>query len=155
MMSMNKVILSMAMVVGLTSPLLAEPVSMASAHHVYRDEQQQTPHTKKVCKIIDVPIYEQRKRQTRGSDVLGGAIIGGLLGKGLTGQDNGAAFGALAGGMFAADANRTENVIVGYRKEQGECTNETYYTYNTRRVYSHSVMTFKLDGVEYKLDFMR
>jgi uncharacterized protein YcfJ len=152
---MIKVILPIAIVMGLTTPILAEPVGSTSVHHVYKSEEQRTPRTKRICKEIDVPIYEQRKRQTRGSDVLGGAIIGGLLGKGLTGQDNGAAFGALAGGMFAADANRTENVIVGYRKEQGDCTNETYYTYNTHRVYSHSVMSFTLDGVQYKLDFER
>ena len=131
---MIKVILPIAIVMGLTTPILAEPVGSTSVHHVYKSEEQRTPRTKRICKEIDVPIYEQRKRQTRGSDVLGGA---------------------LAGGMFAADANRTENVIVGYRKEQGDCTNETYYTYNTHRVYSHSVMSFTLDGVQYKLDFER
>lgn len=44
-------------------------------------------------------------RPSNGGDVLTGMIIGGLIGKGATGTDNGAAVGAIIGGIAAGDNN--------------------------------------------------
>ena len=62
-------------------------------------------HTKRVvvssggggtqCDNIEVPIYEYRNKNSNSGDVLGGMIIGGLIGKGITKKDNGAAVGAV------------------------------------------------------------
>lgn len=63
-----------------------------------------------------------------GAGALTGAIIGGVLGKGITGKDDGAAAGALFGAIVGADksqkkGNRVESVevcednIVTYREE--------------------------------------
>jgi uncharacterized protein YcfJ len=41
-------------------------------------------------------------------------IIGGLLGKGVTGKDKGAAAGAVLGGIIAADSSKANRVVVGY-----------------------------------------
>ena len=47
-----------------------------------------------------------------------GMIVGGILGKGITGKDNGAAAGAVMGGVIAADARSKQ-------APQGSCqTNE-------------------------------
>ena len=50
----------------------------------------------KQCYETQVPIYGQTQGEgASGGDVLGGAIIGGILGKALTDNDKGAAFGAI------------------------------------------------------------
>ena len=48
-------------------------------------------------------------------------IIGGLLGKGVGGNDKGAAAGAVLGGIIAADKNNGRRVVTGYRIER-QCT---------------------------------
>lgn len=59
---------------------------------------------------VRVPVYSEHSSS---GDVLGGMIIGGLIGKGATGNDRGAAVGAVIGGMIAADSN--SNNVVGYQ----------------------------------------
>ena len=60
----------------------------------------------RICNDVEVPIYGNTGGGASGADVLGGMIIGGLLGKGATGKDNGAAAGAVLGGVIAADKNQ-------------------------------------------------
>ena len=43
-----------------------------------------------------------------------GMILGGILGKGVTGKDNGAVAGAVLGGVTLADNKKTKQVITGY-----------------------------------------
>lgn len=76
------------------------------------------------CQNIEVPVYGTvQGTGATGGDVLAGIILGGLLGKGITGDDQGAAAGAVMGGVIAADNNsRSQQVIVGYRTER-QCTN--------------------------------
>lgn len=76
------------------------------------------------CHNVDVPIYSTvHSNGATGGDVLAGMILGGLLGKGITGDDQGAAAGAVMGGVIAADNhNRGQQIIIGYRTER-QCTN--------------------------------
>ena len=111
------------------------------------------------CELIDVPVYEQRQvggNNAAGSALLG-MIIGGAAGKAITGKDNGAAAGAIMGGIIGADKGsqpRTENVIIGYRKEKS-CTDDVSYQQKPKKVYSHSTLVFTMDGKQYKIDFVR
>ena len=82
---------------------LALLAGTAQAHHtqsveatisrvdpIYNNQQQHVPS--QVCEQIQVPIYSTVQGPgATGSDVLGGMILGGLLGKGVTGDDKGAA----------------------------------------------------------------
>ena len=58
------------------------------------------------CYTVDVPVYGNVGGGASGGDVLTGMIIGGLLGKGVSGNDKGAAAGAVLGGVISADKDR-------------------------------------------------
>ena len=133
----------------------------ATIEDIYATVVEQTPYTRQVCQNVEVPIYGTVTRQgggASGGDVLTGLILGGLLGKGATGKDDGAAAGAVLGGIIAADkANkpRTETVITGYKTEL-QCENVTEYKNVNKKVYDYSIITFKSkDGYEYSLPFTK
>ena len=69
---------------------------------------------------VQVPIYGTVQGQgATGGDVLAGMIIGGILGKGVSGNDKGAAAGAVMGGIIAADqGNGSKQVVTGYKTER-------------------------------------
>jgi uncharacterized protein YcfJ len=115
------------------------------------------PSTQEVCENVKVPIYSTMQVQgDAGGGALLGMIIGGLLGKGVTGDDGGAAAGAVLGGVIGADKNqsRTEQRIVGYENER-QCGTRTTYVNQERDVYSHSIIHFRSGGKEYALRFQR
>jgi uncharacterized protein YcfJ len=67
------------------------------------------------CWEEQVPVYgETQGGGASAGDVLGGMILGGILGKGVTNKDDGAAVGAVIGGMIAADKKQSKRVITGY-----------------------------------------
>ena len=70
----------------------------------------------KVCRDEEIPIYGNINRNTDNSgNVLLGMILGGVSGKVITGEDGGAAVGAIAGGLIGANNNNSNNQIVGFR----------------------------------------
>ena len=149
------------LVSALAATSASAETTRATIEDVYATVVEQTPYTRQVCQNVEVPIYGTVTRQgggASGGDILGGMIIGGLLGKGATGKDNGAAAGAVLGGIIAADkANKpkTETVITGYKTER-QCENITEYKNVNKKVYDYSIITFKSkDGYEYSLPFTK
>ena len=134
--------------------LLASPLAFSSeptvTHH-YKDVIREIPFQD--CFMVDVPIYGNVGGRTHTSkgDVLEGMIIGGLLGKAVTGDDKGAAFGAVIGGMESTNGGY-ERGVVGYKQQQ-RC--QTKYNYTTEKVYSHSIATFTSNGTPYNVRFYR
>ena len=155
---MKSILISAALVVA--TPAMAE-TTRATIEDVFATVVESTPYTRQVCQNVEVPIYGTVTRQgggASGGDILGGMILGGLLGKGATGKDNGAAAGAVLGGIIAADkANkpRTETIITGYKNER-QCQNVTEYKDVNKKVYDYSIITFKSkDGYEYSIPFTK
>jgi len=146
----------------LTAALAVPTSSMAQPRDVRVVDYDKTivteiPKTIQVCENVKVPIYSSVQVQgDAGGGALLGMIIGGLLGKGVTGDDGGAAAGAVLGGVIGADKNqsRTEQRIVGYENER-QCGTRTTYVNQERDVYSHSIIHFRSGGKEYALRFQR
>ena len=135
-----------------TSAASAENSVRGNVVDYYNNVVVSTPHEKRLCEEYQVPIYGQQG-SVDGGDVLMGMIIGGLMGKGLTGQDNGAAAGAVFGGVIAADkANKT--VVQGYKTET-KCRTEVRYSDRTERRYTHSIITFRYEGRDISVQFQK
>ena len=97
----------------LATPILAEQTVTGTVEDHYSYYTERVPETKRVCETVQVPVYETRKKNTDGGDVLGGMIIGGLIGKGATGKDDGAAAGAVIGGLIGGLCARLMDWVVG------------------------------------------
>lgn len=120
----------------------------------YKSVTKRVPTTYQSCEVVDVPIYGQTGGGASGADVLTGMIIGGLLGKGVTNKDDGAAAGAVIGGVIAADKKKGQQTIVGYKQQQ-VCRDVTTFSESTHNVYSHSTVTFTHEGRTYSLRFQK
>lgn len=136
---------------------MAEQIK-ANVEDVYSKTYESVPYTDNDCVNVQVPVYGERQVQgdAAGSALLG-MIIGGAIGKGVSGNNDGAAAGAVMGGIIGADQGsrvRTEKVITGYRSER-QCTEITRYKEVERTVYSHSVLTFKVNGITYETTFVK
>jgi len=151
---MKKLLTTVSLILATAAPALAEGNSRATIQDHYTTKVYETPYTQDVCKTVDVPIYGRRGGGASAADVLGGMIIGGLIGKGVTNKDNGAAAGAVIGGMIAADKNQGKEEIIGYRQET-RCDKVTRYDKEYREVYSHSTVTFWDNGKKYSLRFQK
>ena len=138
----------------LATPVAAQDSVTGTVEHFYYSYTEEVPETKRVCEIIQVPIYKEVNKGTSGADVFGGLLLGGLLGKALTGNDKGAAAGAVIGGIASAEHNKTEQVITGYRDVR-ECSEKTYTMEYQRKAYDYSEITFSTGGREYSLPFAR
>ena len=93
---------------------------------------------------VNIPITQTYcKQKSGGQGALEGMIIGGLLGKGIPGDDQGAIGGAVLGGVIGAD------------KAGRKCWEETTYTTEQTKVYSYSTITFTQNGQTYTIDFSR
>jgi uncharacterized protein YcfJ len=85
----------------------------------YQNIYQNVPRQQ--CENVEVPIYGNvQNNRNAGEGALAGMIIGGILGKGVTGDDGGAAAGAVIGGIIGADRaqNGSRRVITGYTTER-------------------------------------
>ena len=80
-------------------------------------------HPVEECSMVDVPVYGMVNRPASSGEVLGGAIIGGLIGNQF-GKGDGktamTALDAIVGGSSGGE-RKTERVIVSYTKER-RCT---------------------------------
>lgn len=110
----------------------------------YIKSYQNVPSTQ--CQDVQVPIYGTvQGNGASGGDVLAGMILGGILGKGVTGKDNGAAAGAVLGGVIAADNKKTKQVITGYQTQR-QC-NEVMVRQEVNQLKDY-VITFEWNGFQ-------
>ena len=139
-------LLSTAAIIALTATASFADTYRATITKVepnYGYRQVSVPNT--VCQNVDVPIYGTvQGGGASGGDVLGGMIIGALLGKGVGGNDKGAAAGAVLGGVIAADNNRSRRVITGYQTQQ-QC--QQTVSYENQRYLKNNKIYFTWNGI--------
>ena len=128
-------------------------VQSVVTHH-YVTETIQHRISNRVCNEVDVPIYGNNGKAQTG-EVLGGAIIGGILGNqvgGGKGKDAATILGAILGADFANKKGGTKT-IVGYKRTT-VCEDTPTYELEERQVYSHSTIRFTdKDSNTYMLKF--
>jgi uncharacterized protein YcfJ len=112
----------------------------------YRTVTNKTPYQQ--CYEVEVPVYGD-VGGSRTEDIIGGAIIGGIIGNQIGDSKGNGAAGAVIGGLIGNNAGKKQGVV-GYRKEN-RC--ETKYNYTTEEVYSHSTVTFYDNGKKYTLRY--
>lgn len=141
---MLKTIVLSAMAVTATATVAAaEQARNVYVQDVYTEMHTSQPYTERQCVMV-------RSGGDAASGALMGMIVGGLIGKGATGQDNGAAAGAVIGGIIGAD-RAAQN---GNRLTE-KCTDVTKYKSVVQTVYDYSVITFTYEGKEYTLTFIK
>jgi len=108
------------------------------------------------CTIQKVPIYGKIQSQPDVGAVVGGAVLGGIIGKAVTKKDRGAALGAFVGGALANENQKTKTTtgIVGYENRQ-RCQTKFKNSPKEEVVYSYSTITFVIDGKEETAEFQR
>ena len=108
------------------------------------------------CSIQKVPIYGKIQSKPDTGAVVGGAVLGGIIGKAVTKKDRGAAFGALVGGALANENQKTKTTtgVVGYENRQ-RCQTRFKNSPKEEVVYSYSTITFILDGREQTVEFQK
>ena len=116
-------LLTTILVLFSNSNLLAETYyvtgTVQSIEPVYSSTKLFTPETR--CRNVKVPVYGKvvSGNGASGADVLGGMVVGALIGKALTNDNNAAGVGAVMGGVVAAEQQKkTATKILGYNTEQ-------------------------------------
>ena len=131
---MRKLITAVAITSLSASSLLAAELNaiVTQVEPNYETVTEYTPV--KICRDEQVPIYGNAPQgQSDAGNVLLGMILGGVSGKVITGDDGGAAIGAIAGGLIGANNNNnnTARPIVGYQTLQS-CTTENRQSNSTK-----------------------
>jgi len=150
---MRKILVA-TLVAFFTTPVYASTdVDIAEIVDHYKTVVKQIPYTEETCRVVDVPIYGNVGKEPTTSDILTGAIIGGVIGNNIKGEKNGGAAGAVIGGLIGANKDKKQG-IVGYRQEE-QCTTTTKYSRSSEEVYDYSSVTFSHEGRSYTLRFVK
>ena len=110
-----------------------------------------------VCTNQRLPIYGQAQAPKDPGAVIGGAIVGGVIGKIVIDNDGGAAVGALIGGAIANEnqQNSTVTKVVGYENTTDCKDRYVNMPVKTEKGYAYSTIEFEVDGEPYTLEFKK
>ena len=109
-----------------------------------------------ICSNQKEPIYGKVQGDADPGAFVGGAIVGGIIGKAVSDTDGGTALGAIIGGALANENQKakTKTAIVGYNNET-VCTTRYKKSPRNAMIYSYSTVTFSLEGREYVVEFQK
>ena len=126
------------------------PVQNAIVLDHYKSVVKQVPYDVEVCKRV-----HQGTGDGSATNEIIGAIFGGVIGNQFgegDGKDAMTLFGALMGASLAHDDELKKNP--GTRTVT-VCDVQTRYEESVSKVYSHSTLSFRAKGKEYKVDFVK
>ena len=125
---MKKILTAIVLIAG-CSPAIAE-----TTQDHYKNVIVKKPYTVEVC--------TQGNGKSKLGNFLEGAIIGGIIGNNVPGENGGGALGAIVGGALNAENNTGP-----------QCQTETRYNEEQQTIYSHSTITFSYEGRQQTLRF--
>ena len=115
-------------------------VDRPNVYHHFKTVISQVPYNVEVC--------TQGHSGASSVDVIVGAVIGGAIGNQVgKGKDVATILGAILGADIANKNKQGHSGTV--------CSIQTRYQESTIEVYSHSTITFMIDGIGYSVDFIR
>ena len=108
------------------------------------------------CSMQKVPIFGKIQSKPDAGAVVGGAVLGGIIGKAITKKDKGAAVGAIVGGVLANENQKTKSStgVIGYENRR-KCQTKFKNSPKEEVVYSFSTITFIIDGKEQTVEFQK
>ena len=135
-----------------TTTMASNPYSTDTAvvFDHYKNVIQQTPYRVEVCQD-----RVQHSGDGSATNELVGALFGGAIGNQFgkgDGKDAMTLFGALMGASLAHDDELKKNP--GTRTVT-VCDVQTRYEESVSKVYSHSTLSFRAKGKQYKIDFIK
>jgi len=122
----------------------------------YETKVRNIPVTTEQCRLVRVPIYAGSgdKRDKFGDMVLG-AAIGSVIGNKISDGDGAGTIGGIIGARIATDNSQSSGrEIIAYSDEE-RCELVRAYEKKYVENYSHSYITFELDGRRYRARFTR
>ena len=133
-----------------TTSMAAPPVQNSFVFDNYKTVIKQMPYRVEVCQDNVVQSGDGSATNELVGALFGGAI-GNSFGKG-DGKDAMTLFGALMGASLAHDDELKKNPGT---KTVTVCDVQTRYEESVSKVYSHSTLSFRAKGKEYKVDFTK
>ena len=115
----------------------------------YKTVVKQTPYDVEVCKRV-----RQGTGDGSATNEIIGAIFGGAIGNQF-GEGDGKDAMTLAGIFLGASLAHDDELAQGPGVITTKCYIETRYDESARKVYSHSTLTFKVKGKQYRVDFIK
>ena len=126
------------------------PVDNAIVFDHYKGVVKQIPYEVEVCKRV-----HQGTGDGSATNEIIGAIFGGAIGNQF-GEGDGKDAMTLAGIFLGASLAHDEELAQGPGRFITKCYTETRYEEAVHsKVYSHSTLTFRINGRKYKLNFMK
>ena len=136
---MKHILYTFALAIAISTPVLAQSTQVQDH---YKNVINKSPYNVEVC-------YDRTVSGDKTGDAVKGAIIGGILGNNIKGENNGGAIGAIIGGMLG----HSNSTATG--GTQRRCVMETRYKETSARVYSHSTITFSYEGRTHRVNFQK
>ena len=125
------------------------PVQNAIVLDHYKNVIQQEPYDVEVCKQV-----RQGTGDGSATNEIIGAIFGGAIGNQF-GEGDGKDAMTLAGMFLGASLAHDDELSQGPGVITTKCYIETRYNESIRKIYSHSTVSFTIDGKTHRIDFMK
>ena len=125
------------------------PVDNAIVFDHYKSVVKQVPYEVEVCKQV-----HQGTGDGSATNEIIGAIFGGAIGNQF-GEGDGKDAMTLAGIFLGASLAHDEELAQGPGVITTKCYIETRYQESVHKVYSHSTITFRINGKKYRIKFMK
>ena len=125
------------------------PVDNAIVFDHYKSVVKQVPYEVEVCKRV-----RQGTGDGSATNEIIGAIFGGAIGNQF-GEGDGKDAMTLAGMFLGASLAHDDELAQGPGVFVTKCYYETRYEESVQKVYSHSTLTFRINGKKYSVDFIK